>query len=244
MNFMLPIEFFDIQIKFAKKVSEVSCTPIQNALLNYTFLYRNFFVPSSRFIKTKKVWQDFLSEIKEVDSKDLTNAAYEFSKKRMVQRNMLDRPLYSGKPCFIYELKDTDVYLHFNNNEGASPGPLSKEKVAERTEELTDIFRGLKETHPEVRQVICYSWLVNLPAFMRLFPKEFGEHKKIVRNDFRSLDIWGQFLDSSYEMKTEMVEKFMLKLNAATSLRDLKNIFDLYPVKAKAPIEYFYSFYL
>lgn len=60
-------------------------------------------------------------------------------------------------------------------------------------------------------------------------------------------DLWisgGQFLDSSYEMKTEMVDKFMLKLNAATKLRDLKNIFDLYPVKAKAPIEYFYSFYL
>jgi hypothetical protein len=240
---MLPIEFFDIQIKFAKKVSDLSGLPIQDSLLRYTFLFRNFFVPSSKLIKTNKVWEDFLSEIKTVSYENITKIAYEFSKKRMLERKMFDRSLYTGKPCFLYELKDTEVYLHFNNNEGSMPGPLSKERIFERTKELQDIFKEIKDIHPEVKTVNCYSWLVNLPSFMRLFPVEFGRNKNIVKNDFKSLDIWGQFLDSGYQMKTEMVDRFLSKLNTATDISESKGIFDFYPVKINAPIELLLNYY-
>ncbi len=98
---MLPKEFFDIQVTFAYKIAELSNLPIEDVLLKYTFFYRNFFVPSKRFVKTKKEWREFIREISANNYENITDIAYNYSKKRMIERNALERPLYSGKPWFI-----------------------------------------------------------------------------------------------------------------------------------------------
>jgi len=240
---MLPKGFFDVQVTFALKVAELSNIHIEDALLNYTFFYRNFFVPSKRFIKTKKEWKDFLQELKDNDYKNITEIAYKYSEKRMKARNSFEIPLYSGNPCFISEIQGSNVYLHFNNNEGSNPGPLSHERINQRLAELTNIFSSIKTQHPEVTSIYCYSWLNNLPSFTRLFPNEFGKNSLVVRNDFRSLDIWGQFLDSGYNLKQVETREFLRKVGGAKSVKELKSSFQLYPIIAHCDVDNFYTLY-
>jgi hypothetical protein len=44
-------------------------------------------------------------------------------------------------------------------------------------------------------------------------------------------------------MKTEMVDRFLSKLNTATDISESKGIFDFYPVKINAPIELLLNYY-
>ncbi len=133
--------------------------------------------------------------------------------------------------------------MHFNNNEGSDPGPLSHEKIQLRLDELVNIFKDIKTQHLEVKDALCYSWLNNRPSFKRLFPSEFQQNKKIVKNDFKSLDIWGQFLDSSYVLRANETSEFLNKVKDPRNIKELRNSFQFYPVLNHCNITAFYTFY-
>lgn len=240
---VLPREFFDIQVKFAQRASELSGLTIQDSLFKYTFLYRNFFVPSKRFNKKDKIWMEFVQTLYNTADKNITDVVYDYSAKRMKEKNMYDQSFYTGKSCFTYSIKGDSVYLHFNNLEGSEPGPLSNNRIKARKMELVNIFKEIKSKHPEVHVVRGYSWLYNLQAYCRLFPSEYTTNRKVVKTDFRHMDIWGQFLDSSYSLKTEFANNFIARINKATDIKELKSIFDFYPIKVEAPISVFFEFY-
>jgi hypothetical protein len=212
-------------------------------LFKYTFLYRNFFVPSKIFSKKNKIWIEFIETVENSKNKTITDVAYEYSAKMMKDRDMYDRLWYTGKPCFTYSIKEDRVHLHFNNNEGPVPGPLSTSRIEARRKELVDIFKAINNDLPEVTVVEGYSWLYNLEAYRRLFPSEYVKSGKVIKDDFRSMDIWGQFIDSSYNIKTEFTANFVARLNKAATIRELKNIFEFYPVRVEAPISVFFEYF-
>ena len=60
-------EFFELQVEFAKKLSEVSGISLADALLNYTNFYRRFGLGRTGD-PTNPVWQEFISLV-EIEKK-------------------------------------------------------------------------------------------------------------------------------------------------------------------------------
>ncbi len=69
-----PREFFDIQIKLARKLSEISGRPFNDVLLNNTNLYKRLGC-GSKLDPSNPLWQEFISGMQE---QDLTNYTYQF----------------------------------------------------------------------------------------------------------------------------------------------------------------------
>lgn len=238
---MVPKELINIEIEFALRAMELEPTTLESALYNYTAFYGMLFVPSSKRDPNHLDWLEYLAYIKGKDIKEATDNYYQENLKK---RGASTKIIFNGKPCFVYHIEGDQAFLHFNNNEGAKPSPLSQERIGQRMEELGKLFLDIKENHQEVRTVICNSWLVNIPAFMLLFPKEFNENKEILKNDFGSFNIWGQFLGSNGKVKDDMVINFRNKVRESNSYNELINSFKYYTIKTKAPIDVFYDFYL
>ncbi len=236
---MLSKELIDLEIDFAVKASELESLPLSEALLKYTSLYGALFVPAPEYPKKdpqQEIWQNYLAYIK---GKDLKQSTYDFYIKRTKERDRYTEKVeYSGKPCFIYNLDGENMFLHFNNNDGSAPGPLSKASIHQRLEELKNIFSDIKDKHPAVKTVNGYSWLYNIEAYTRLFPKDYLRNKIEVRDDF-GFNIYGQFLDSAENVKTDMAKEFLSKVEKANTIIELRNAFRFYPIKVSAPIEIF-----
>lgn len=237
---MLPKKLFDIQIEFAKKFSELTNQTLEKALITHTALYRIFFVPSATFDETQLIWTTYLSLIK---GRDIFEATYDYYKHTLIQRKVIDREKYNRKPCFIYEIKDDSIQLHFNNNEGSDPGPLSSERKINRVRELKDIFIEIKHKHPEIKTVTGSSWLYNLETYKRLFPAEYVLSARLAPNEFQSLDIWGQFLDSNFDIKNDFASNFLQNVRAAQNTKDLYASFYFQTLATKAEIRYFFVKY-
>lgn len=236
---MIPKELIELEIDFAQRVSELKPTTIEDALLYYTGLYGALFVPTPNKDPKHELWITFLDSLK---GKDLKSAVYDFYVKRTKERDRYyEKKVYSGKPCFIYHTEGENAYLHFNNNEGAEPGPLSKSSMPKRIRELKNIFQEIHDKHPEIKNVCGYSWLYNIPAYTRLFPPEFVDSGIKAKDDF-GFNIFGQFLDSSENLKMELVQEFLNNINQAITFEQLIDSFRYYPIRTSASIDIFYAF--
>jgi predicted PolB exonuclease-like 3'-5' exonuclease len=73
MNY--PKEFFDINLRFAQKVSEISQETADSALLHYTNLYIRFGIGRD-FDATNPIWQEYLEGFHQ--AQDVTEWTYRF----------------------------------------------------------------------------------------------------------------------------------------------------------------------
>ena len=240
---MLSKDLLDIEIDFAKRAFELEPLPLEVALLKYTSLYGALFVPAPNYPEKDPKQEIWVNYLKSIRGKDVKEASYQFYIDRTKERNRYTEiHEYSGKSCFIYNIDDDKVYLHFNNNEGAEPGPLSKASIPSRLLELKNIFQDLYDNHPEATTVNGYSWLYNIAAYTRLFPPQFIENKTEVRDDF-GFNIYGQFLNSSEEVKQDLSSEFLQNIQNAKTYEELINAFPFYPIRVSAPVGVFYYFY-
>lgn len=146
--------------------------------------------------------------------------------------------------CFEAEIKKEGVVkLHFYNKDNSGDGPLSKNRMAVRREEISQIFRVLKSKHPELMTVLASSWLLGIPAVARLLPASFmGNVKPLDPPGFQSAGIWGQFLDSEGRVKNDLANQLVSKLPEVDG-NHLADAFPLKAMEASAPIEDFYKEY-
>ena len=145
--------------------------------------------------------------------------------------------------CFSYDYANDTIYIHFYNSKG-EPNPLSQEHMNERLEDLRQMFKDIKEKHPECGRVSGHSWLYNLEQYRRLFPKIYTDSRVEVRDeeDLSSATIWGQFFDNQHNLKPDISEKFLSELKKV----DMDHIFDAFPFKplaVKGPVQDFYDLY-
>ncbi|WP_231755417.1 hypothetical protein [Bordetella sp. N] len=173
-------EFFDLQLQFARRVSEIGTMPLVMALLDYTNLYVRF-VGDRHYDCSNPVWLAYLASLKgEVDPGDWTYRFY------------LDR-LHQPRPelaiatfgCFSYARgKAGQIRLHFQNADMHLHGPLSVERSALRTSELASLFHHVRSVQGEAaKDVVGVSWLYNLPAYRRLFPERYVASASVAKNN-------------------------------------------------------------
>lgn len=233
-----PLDLFKIQFTFASKVSEIMNIPIEEALLKYTTFYKRIGNIDWDHDPNNPKWQEYLEKLRKGEGP--AEAAYSIYMEDFV-KSTPNKP----KTCFSYSYEEGDgtVSIHFRNNFASTSSPLSKDNIPARRKELVDIFREIKQKHPNAKKVKGGSWLYSYESYRRLFPPEYSDNIEEERAGFKGNAIWGQFLTSLGEMNCERTEQFLEAINKVTTVDEL---FDAFPVKfykATAPIGCFYDFF-
>jgi hypothetical protein len=153
-------------------------------------------------------------------------------------------PMRPQHGCFSFDYLPDErlVRLHFANNDAPEPGPLSPERQPVRHAELRDMFRVIQAAHPEAEIVISTSWIFHLDAFRRLLPPAFTARLRLRPNDYRSLGLWGQFLDKHGGVKPHLRGSFLERLHAAESWEALEQGFPFSELRARCSVSAFYAF--
>lgn len=236
----ISIEFYDLQLAFAKAVAEHRGMELKEAIRWY-----------APFLREHALSSDY-TEIKEgVSLENIATHAYLEDTKRpleLVEYHPAGGTRF-GCSSYTYDEKEHAGKLHFVNAEYDKTGPLSLEKLPQRRQEMRDVIIDLKKSHPDVKAVRGYSWLYNLDAYKRLYPKSFTEAlvPAVNRADWgRGTTIWGQFIDSDGNLKHEEASILLKRMSPEHTLEKPEDLLAfplLKPLRAEAPVEDFYKEY-
>ena len=230
-------DFFDLQIQFAKKLSEVSGIPFPELLLSHTGLY-HFFKLGKVVDGNNPVWREFISQ----GDQNMAERAYDLY--LQVQRARESSP-ESKKPrrmhfgCFQYDYNEQEktIDIHFGNTEKTgSPS----DDIGKRKQELKDMFEYIKEHHPEAKYVRGDSWLNHLDKAKEIFPSEYTAHLEPSPTQYLALSTWGQFLDRNHETRPEAFKFFKQRLQAAQTWDEVLKCIPLMSLQASTNIENLY----
>jgi len=145
-------------------------------------------------------------------------------------------PLTASFGCFSYaRLDGGSVRLHFWNREPGGRSPLAPGRRAARRAELTALGAHLRRTVDGATPVIGCSWLYNLDGYRRLFPPAYLASARVARDKFRSMTLWGQFLDREGRVREAGRRAFRAALARASSVDRLQECFPLQPLAVRAP---------
>jgi hypothetical protein len=245
-----PLEYFSLQLEYAKRSTQISGIPLEQALMEFTSFWRRIHNPL--VLKANKTewsfdpatpqWRELCGRIQNNEPADIV--AYDLYLKN-------DNSTEAGKQyfgCFRYDFitqADNDhgiIKIHFRNRDHSLGGPLSKERQQARLQDLKSMFASIRENHPEAKTVEGGSWLYNLQSYQRLFPKTFTSNMKVEEIPFpRSSGIWGQFINSEGQVNEKMKSAFIHKTDAAKSIKELLQCFEFKILFPRAGIENFYS---
>jgi len=231
--------FFDLQLQFADKVTEISGLPLTRVLLDYTNLYIRFGLGRD-FHPEHPIWKAYLAGLQ--DTHDMREWTYRFYMTRA--ETMAGPPVVATFGCFSYALLYGDrLRLHFQNANTEGHSSLGVACLGQRRADLTALFGHVQRTLPERVQVVGVSWLYNLEAYRRLFPVSYVATARILRNRFQSMPLWGQFLDRHGGIKERMARPFVERLERHVSVERLHECFPLQVLTVEAPVREFYDFY-
>ena len=231
--------FFDIQFSFAERVRAMSGVPLDRALFDYTNFYVRFGL-GRQFNFDHETWQAYLAGLRNAeDGRDWT---YRFYLKNAEATT--EPPLVDSFGCFSYALpKDSLVRLHFRNAEADECSPLGGKSIERRRADLTALFKHVRQRVGEEAVVAGVSWLYNLDAYRCLFPAEYIASARVVRGRFRSMSLWGQFLDHCGDVKETIACSFLGSLSRQSTLADVDECFPFQVLTVHAPVTHFYNFY-
>lgn len=192
-------DYMAIQLRFAEEVAKRCGKPLAEAVLFYTNIYRRLGLGVAGTGPTPELWREFTDGFEQLTFNQRVDRAVAFLAPRIDGSAVL-LPGRTGFGCFACEAPDADgmVRIHFGNREsGLDVGPLHSTRYDARRAELTEMFRHVSLTHPSTKGVIGGSWLYNLEAYRRLFPRDFADSRNR-RNgpaSLHGLSSWGQFID-------------------------------------------------
>ncbi len=237
-----PKGFFEVQLTFARKVAKVTKRPFEDAVLHYTAMYRILGLDWSAD-PTNPVWQKYVQALQQ-DVETGAEGTYQFYHAMSDSiPHMSDQPHWG---CFVYDYLPSEhrVKIHFSNQDFTEYGALSHQRMNVRKAELKAMFTVIHEEHPDAEVVTGGSWLYNLQAYKRLFPKEYGQSAKAAdKVPYLGRGLWGQFLNHEWQMNKQTAEVFLQRVEVATDIQQCDQSFPYQLLLPKAPITLFYQFY-
>lgn len=231
--------FFDLQFAFAEAVRDLSGRPLEAVLLEYT----NFFVRfgfGRGFDPDHDGWQRYLTGLR--SSADGREWTYRYYLREPGGRTAPRGEARFG--CFSFEIRAGNVVrLHFRNADPHDSSPLDAARMDRRRDELAARFAHLKSRVGGDVPILGASWLYNLRAYRRLFPPAYVSSARPVQGAFRSMPLWGQFLDRRGQIRESMAEPFLNAVARTSKLGDLAACFPFQALTVTAPAREFFDFY-
>jgi hypothetical protein len=231
--------FFDLQLDVAEAVARLAKLPAERALLDYTNLYARFGLGRD-FDPEQPAWREYVAGLR--DAADRGAWTYAFYRRRPDPE--LPPGVAATFGCFAYTPHaDGRVRLHFRNAERDGRGPLSDAGRERRAAELAALFAHVKAASPGSSRVAGVSWLYNLAAYRRLFPPAYVATARVVDGRFRTMPLWGQFVDRAGGLRAAPVAELRARLARQATVDGLDRCFPLRVLAVEAPIAEFYAFF-
>lgn len=231
--------FFDLQWQFVDKVIAISGLSLPRALLDYTNFYIRFGCCRD-FEPSHPIWQAYLTGLHNTDHRRAWTYRFYLTRNEAIT----GPPVVATFGCFSYaQLPGDLIRLHFHNADIAKHSSLGSGCVEQRHAELIAIFGHVLQTLPAQVKVIGVSWLYNLDAYRRLFPSSYIATARVMSFRFRSMALWGQFLDRHGELKEQMTRPFLERLNKETCVERMHECFPFQVLTVEASVQEFYDFY-
>jgi len=231
--------FFDLQLRFAERVADLSGLPLVQTVLAYTNLYIRLGLGRD-FDPARPGWREYVAGLQSAgDRGDWTYRCY------LRRLPVPDSPaVVATFGCFAYAwLGDDRIRLHFRNTEPDGRAPLGVERRGQRRADLAALFEHARRNTRQPRSVVGASWLYNLEAYRRLFPPAYLATAHVIHGRFQHMPLWGQFLDRRGELKEPGARRLLERLGRQTSLDNLDECFPLQVLRLEAPVREFYDFY-
>jgi hypothetical protein len=224
--------FFDLQLRFAHKVTGLSGLPLGRALFGYTNLYVRFGLGRD-FDPAHPIWREYLAGLP--GTNDIHEWTYRFYLKQSGE--MSGPAVVATFGCFSYSRSSGDrIRLHFQNAETDGRSSLGIERFGQRLADLAALFKHVKRTLPQPLQVAGASWLYNLDAYRRLFPAPYLATAHVLGHRFQHMPLWGQFLNRYGEVKESMTRQFLERLERQSSVDRLDQCFPFPVLAVEAPV--------
>ncbi len=205
-------------------------------LLDYSYCYASFLI-DREFNSDHPVWQEFVAKL---DGKlPPAEVAHSFYRKRQAETPDINN--YFG--CFYYNrLGETNIVNnHFKNRD--ETGVLGRARIAVRKQELTEMYRHIRQHEPWAEAVRGKTWMYNLEAYLRLYPPEYIATAHPVPSEYQFLATWGQFVDYTGAVKNELATRFLYEVAQAQTLDAIDQCFPYRILQLDCPIHYFYEYY-
>lgn len=237
--------FLGFQLQFAKHIAKLRNVSLVQVISDHTNISRTLHLGDQPFGDTNVVWQEYLKGLDEAESsEDWTYAFYV----RQEEEKPKDIEDHSAFGCFRYAYpfrgKPT-VRIHFQNHEISSVGALSKVRMGTRKIELRKMFAEIKAKHPDAETVRGGSWLYNIDAYKRLYPKAYVESASVADTyeELTFLSLWGQFFDRSWQLRPQQAEPFLVCLEEQDTVAGCYRCFPFQVLRPEYDIQAFYEFY-
>jgi len=239
---LYPKKLFELIIAYAQKKAEILGIEILESIQKYTPIFYLIGNYSWDFNSNSPHWKELILRFNK--GENLVEIAYE--KHVNNYQDPANKKKWFG--CFGYKYSIDEqgegvVKIHFLNDGSSVEGPLALSQYKYRIKELKEMFEEIQKNHPDTKYVQGGSWLYNLDSYKRLFPKEYVKNMKSRSPKTSILVIWGQFLNSEWQIKEDMSKRFLDRLHMVKTLEDLDRVFEMKELYPKGEIEDFINFY-
>lgn len=262
-----PFEYFDAQVLFAFKWSDLSGDPMQEVLWDKTCIYRRLTGENpAKVSDPKPVWYEFLGLLQKERYK-ISRELYALYVTQPIA--IYKAPVYpenDGKHfgffSFDYYTNDprndnkNTIKIHFINLERGEKSGLASTYSDRRNKNLKSMFTFIKAHYPEAEIVTGGSWMYHLDSYRNTFPQEYIRNmKRLVPEgfennfensttpmSFQGNSLWGQFISKYGYVREPSYSAFLVALDKADTLKGLLNAFSEPPLKPSCDIDIFYNY--
>lgn len=237
--------YFEIQLRFAGRMAEVTGLSLGEAAYRHTNLCRRFGQGIPILTAPTEAWLGFVERLEATGS-----VAEQVALSQAMFRAAVDEKLplagQEGFGCFAFEApKDGVVKIHFNNRDTDDDGgPLASVKIGRRRSELAAMTRRIAEKHPDATAIAGRSWLYNLEAYRRLFPPAYVATRQVAPGPVHlsGTSSWGQMIDSREAIRPDVRDAFVTNFEGLDPDAPW-TAFPLRVLGVQAPLETFVRFY-
>jgi len=234
-------DYFDLQLRFAWRLSERSGLPLRGAVLGFTNLHRRFGL-GDPVQGPAPAWESFIGPLERLGDDVHRKAwAQDFYRRCAAEAPPAEQQHFGSFACEAPDALGV-LRLHFVNRDGDDGvGPLSRAKMARRRGELVQLFGFVREQFPQATAVRGVSWLYHLEAYRRLFPPAYGASARPAqRVRLSGSSSWGQFLRHDGAIKAELRDALLQRLDTLDVGAPWRT-FPLPALVAEAPVELFFE---
>ena len=236
------LEFFELQVAFARKVAEIQGVPLADLPMEWTILRQLLHLRVSA-TTPNPAWAAYIEGVAGGD--EPAQAAHDLAIRRAAD-GLFDPDGTASWGCFHYVYPwrgEPTVGVTFENRDPTSHGTLSRECMPVRMSELRAMFAHIRHAHPGAKAVRGSSWMHNIEAYQRLFPSEYVVSAEHCGYETGFWALWGQFVARDGGLRESTARPFLERLRTQTTTEGCLRCFPYEVLKPRCDISVFYVFY-
>lgn len=238
-----PIGYFDVQVQFAEKWSEITGEDVTKTLLEKTALYRRIWQQKAPLDRVPKNWTGLFDGLgKDAKNEDVTNLLY--GAYTAQPHSAYTPPEHTGAFGFDYLADKHSVKIHFTNPERGE-SPFSGENMQKRRQEFKQMLEVVLVDHPDAETLVSTSWIRSTSSYRSMSPPDIAEQQSLMAAGmaFGGDSLWGQFIDKNGNTNQRVYVQFVDAIGRAQTVDDLLAAFPYKVLKAEDPISTYYEYY-